>query len=70
MERKADVSGMHLDDITRYIEKMMYDVIITDSLGNPLHIKAMRTEDGYNESKLVITDHKGREGWAYIGIGR
>lgn len=68
MQRSENVSGMHKDDITREILRLLDGRTITDGLGHPLRLEADR-QDG-QQLWVKLTDHKGRVGTCYIGIGR
>jgi hypothetical protein len=66
--RRIDVSPMHCDDITRDILVQLDGVTITDGLGRSLYLE--KSDDPDNKNWLVVTDHAGRTGRVYVGIGR
>lgn len=68
MERSKNVSGMHKDDITREVLRLLDGRTITDGLGHPLHLQF--APDSTGDSWLSVTDHKGNSGRVFVGIGR
>jgi hypothetical protein len=69
MQRSIDVGGMHKDDITREVIKHLDGLTITDGLGRPLTL-AHTPDDETGDSWISVTDHKGRTGRVFVGIGR
>lgn len=70
MERSTNVGGMHKDDLTRQVIAEFDGRTLTDGLGNRIYVERA-TDPGYDEDKwLSVTDHRGRVGHVYVGIGR
>lgn len=70
MERSKDTSGMHKDDLTKAIIREFDGRTMTDGLGHRIYVEKATNPEYEGDSWLSITDHKGRVGHVFVGIGR
>lgn len=70
MERSKDTSGMHKDDLTKAIIREFDKTTLIDGLGHRIFIERATNPEYAGDSWLSITDHRGRVGHVYVGIGR